>query len=158
MALDLEASFGIAMGKLDTIHKALPKGEPKPLVKRWGVANTPSALTAQTLIIPSSPAAGRMWFISRTAILGSDGHTSVAAAVADIYAGPGGVQNTADPTAQIYSGLTLPTIIEEGRFHNPVLHGELVYALLYALPAQQIVQFAVTVYDYAVADILAMAV
>jgi hypothetical protein len=145
MAFDLEASVGIGIGKLDDIHKAVSKREAKPLRKNVGVGNTPSALTTQTLVIPTFPASGRMWFVHRVVVLGADGHTSVPNAVADIYTGP---SIAADATSQIYSGLTLPTIIIEGRHHNPVLHGEQVYAIVYGLPSLQVVQFAIGYDDY----------
>jgi hypothetical protein len=156
MALDFEATVSLGLGKLDAINdgiKALREDE--AIHKSLGVSNTPSALTTQTLVIPQRPAAGKMWFVRRVVILGADGHTSVANAVADIYGGPAGNQ-TADPTSQIYAGLTLPTIIVEGRFHNPVVFGETVYALLYNLPAQQVVQFAIAVDEYQVKSVMAM--
>lgn len=157
MAFDIEASVGIALGKMDEIHKGIKEFHADNAIhKNLGVSNIPSALATQTLVIPQRPAAGKMWFVRRVAVLGADGHTSVASAVADIYAGPAGNQ-TADPTSQIYSGLTLPTIIVEGRYHNPVLFGETVYALLYNLPAQQVVQFTISVDEYKASSMLAMA-
>lgn len=156
MALDFEATVGLALGKLDKIHDGVAGLSPAvPIRSAAGVANNPSALATQTLVIPVRPAAGRMWYVHRVVVLGADGHSSVAGAVADIYAGPAGNQ-TADPTSQLYSALTLPSIIEEGRFHNPVVFGESVYALLYNLPAQQQVQFAIGYYDYPAPSQLAM--
>jgi hypothetical protein len=155
MALDLEASVSLGLGKLDDIHKGVSSlTQATPIRSAAGVANVPSALAAQTLVIPIRPAAGRMWYVHRVAILGADGHTSVASAVADIYAGPAG-SLTPDATSQLYSGLTLPTIVEEGRYHNPVVFGECVYALLYNLPANQVVQFAIGWYDYPFKSVLA---
>jgi hypothetical protein len=157
MALDLEASVSLGLGKLDDIHKGVTGlHEPKPLIKKAGTANNPSALTTQTLIIPQYPAAGRMWYVSRVVLLGADGHTPVATATGDVYAGPS--PGLVDAPSQMYSGLTIPTIIEEGRYHNPVLHGEVVYVILTNLPAQQQVQFAIGYYEYPVASVVAMGI
>lgn len=125
-----------------SVNKLLPS---LPLRKSFGTANNPSAAATQTLIIPQSPAAGRMWFVHRIVVLGADGHTAVANAVADVYAGPG---QEVDATAQIYSGLTLPSIVNEGRHHNPIMHGSQVYVICYNLPANQQVQFAIGIEDY----------
>lgn len=154
---DVGIAFQLLTDTVDKGNKTLDKmARPvQPIRKNIGVANQPSAAATQTLVIPARPAAGRMWFVHRVVVLGTDGHTSVAGAVADIYTGPAG-NITADPTSQIYSGLTLPTIIVEGRHHNPVMYGEQVYALLYGLPAQQVVQFAVGIDEYPAEAMLAM--
>jgi hypothetical protein len=153
--MEIDVAFSAWAKHTENLEKGIKAlSPPRPIRKNVGVANTPSALTTQTLIIPQSPASGRMWFIHRVAILGADGHTSVAGAVADIYTGPN--EALADATSEIYAGLTLPTIIVEGRHHNPVLHGELVYAIVYGLPAQQQVQFAVGIDEYPVDAMIAM--
>jgi hypothetical protein len=126
----------------------------EPLRKNLGVANVPSAATAQVLNL-GGPAAGRMWFVHRVAILGADGHTAVSGAIADIYTG---TSLLADASSEIYAGLPIPSIIIEGRHHNPVLFGEKLYVMLYTLPAQQIVQFSAGIEDYPAPDQLAMRV
>jgi hypothetical protein len=157
MAFDFEASVGIALGKMDEIHKGVTGLQgPKPLIKKAGVANNPSAATSQTLIIPQYPAAGRMWYISRTVLVGSDGHSPVTNAVADVYAGPS--PGLLDAPSQMYAGLTIPTIVEEGRFHNPVMHGEVVYVILTNLPVQQQVQFAIGYYEYPAEAVISMGI
>lgn len=117
---------------------------PEPLRKNLGVANVPSAATTQTLVL-GGPSSGRMWFVHRVGILGTDGHTGVGGAVVDVYTGPG---QDADASAQIYSGLLIPTIIVEGRHHNPVLYGERLYMIAYSLPANQQLQFVAGIEDY----------
>lgn len=154
---DVGVAFQLLTDTVDKGNKTLDKmaSPVRPIRKNVGVANAPSTAATQTLVIPQAPASGRMWFIHRVVLLGTDGHTAVAGAVGDIYAGPAG-NIVADPTSQLYSGLTLPTIIVEGRHHNPVLHGEQVYALLYSLPANQVVQFAVGIDEYPVEAMIAM--
>jgi len=146
--LEIDAAISLFATKADSIDKtcqSILKASVKPIRTVWGVSNTPSALTTQTLIGPG-PAAGRMWFVHRVVVLGADGHTAVSSALADVYAGPG--DGGVDATSQIYSGLTIPSIIEEGRYHNPVIYGERVYAIFYNLPANQLLQFAFGVYDF----------
>jgi len=111
-----------------------------------GAASPPSPLS---LIIPHFPATGRMWYVTRFAITGSDGHTAVSGAVADIYMGPG--QGNVDPLSQVYSGLVIPTIIEEGRYHNPMHSNGRVYAVIYNLPANQPITISVLAAEYPVA-------
>jgi len=138
--------------KVGEVHKkVMGTSDPKPIRKNLGVSNTPSALTSQVLIVPAAPASGKVWFIHKVVILGADGHTA-AAGIADIYAGPA---DQFDAPSQIYSGLTLPTIIIEGRYHNPVLHGEQVYANVTGLTAQQVVQFAIGYDEFNVEEVLA---
>lgn len=156
MALDIEATVSLGMGKLDDIHKGIDGLRAKPLIKKAGTANSPSAATSQTLIIPQYPAAGRLWYVSRVVLIGADGHSAVPGAVADVYAGPS--PGNTDAPSQMYSGLFIPTIIEEGRFHNPVMHGEIVYVILTGLPAQQQVQFAIGYYEFPVQAVVAMGI
>lgn len=129
----------------------------KPIHKPVGKSvNTGAAAPASLVIeIDTVPAAGRTWYISRFAILGTDGHTSVAGAVADVYAGPG---QEVDPQSQIYSGLTIPTIIEEGRFHNPMHQNDHIYAIVYGAPNNQQITIAALVNDYPTDAVEAMGV
>lgn len=137
--------------KADTIIRQ----RPEPLRKSIGVANTPVASTAAQLLDLGGPAAGRMWFVHRVGILGADGHTAVSGAIADIYTGPA---LTADATSQIYSGLPIPSIVVEGRHHNPVLYGDGLYVICYNLPANQQLQFTAGIEDYPAPDQLAMSI
>jgi hypothetical protein len=143
--MEIEALIDLWAGKQEETTKAV-KGLHRhdPLWRNLGTGNTPSALATQTIIVPYRPAAGRMWFVHRAGILGADGHTA-AAGIADIYCGPG---QEADASAQIYSGLTIPSIIVEGRFHNPVLPNEQVYCICYNLAANQQLQFVIGVEEY----------
>ena len=143
--MELDAAVALWAESSERVSKAVNgMVTANPIWKPLGVANTPSAATTQTLIIPQSPAAGRMWFIHRVNVLGADGHTAVAG-VADVYAGPG---QEADATAQLYSGLTIPSIVVEGMDTHPVMPNERVYAIFYNLAAQQQLQFAVAVEEY----------
>lgn len=119
--------------------------QPVPLWKSLGVANVPTAATTTQLMVLGGPASGRMWFIHRVGILGGDNHTAVAGAVVEIYAGPG---QEADATALLYTGLSVPSLIVEGRNHNPVQYGERLYALIYNPPANQQFQFVAGIEDY----------
>lgn len=144
--MEIDAAISLWAEHTEKVNKKLDTLKPpaKPLWKPLGVANSPSTLSTQTLILPQGPAAGRMWFIHRVGVFGADGHTA-AAGVVDVYAGPG---QEADPAAQLYSGLTLPTIIVEGMQTNPVLPNERIYAIFYNLSANQQVQFAVLAEEY----------
>lgn len=143
--MEVEVALGLWAEHTDKVTSKLDKlSSVKPLWKPLGVANTPSALTTQTLVLPQSPAAGRMWFVHRVGVFGADGHTTITG-VADIYAGPG---QEVDPAAQLYSGLTIPTIIVEGMQTNPVLPNERLYAIFYNLAAQAQVQFTVLAEEY----------
>ena len=144
--MEIDAAISLWAEHTDKVTKKLDKLAPpaKPVWKPLIVANTPSTLLTQTLILPQSPAAGRMWFVHRIGVFGPDGHTA-AAGVADIYAGPG---QEVDPAAQLYSGLTIPTIIVEGMQTNPVLPNERLYAIFYNLTANQQLQFAVLAEEY----------
>jgi hypothetical protein len=143
--MEIDVAFSAWTAHAERLEKGINKiGKVAPLLRNLGIANTPSALATQTLIIPQAPAAGRMWFVHRVGILGVDGHTA-AVGVADVYAGPG---QEAEATGQLYSGLAIPTIIVEGRFHNPVLSNEHVYVICYNLTAQQQLQFVIGVEEY----------
>lgn len=147
--MDLEVAIKAWADHADKVeghHKRVESllGRPEPLRKNLGVANVPSTATTQTLVL-GGPSSGRMWFVHRVGILGADGHTGAGGAVVDIYTGPG---QDADASAQIYSGLLIPTIIVEGRHHNPVLYGERLYMIAYSLPANQQLQFVAGIEDY----------
>lgn len=156
MEFDVALETFLSTGKSinDNVGK-LAKGHARPIRSAVGASNIPSAATTQTIALPLKPASGRMWYIHRVVVLGADGHTAVPGAVCDVYAGPSG-ELLPDATSQLYSGLLVPSIVEEGRYHNPVVFGETVYAIFYSLPANQVLQFAVGYYDYPAPDQLAM--
>lgn len=133
------------------------KHEVNPIHKPVGNTLTVPAVAPASIVVEINtvPAAGRTWYISRLAILGTDGHTAVAGAVADVYAGPG---QEVDPQSQIYSGLTIPTIIEEGRFHNPMHQNDHIYAIVYGAPANQVLTLVALVNDYPTEAVEAMGV
>ena len=148
MAFEFEETVKLGFGKLDDIKTSVDKlGESVHWLQSVGPANTPSAAGTQQLVIPLWPQMGRMWYIHRVVLLGADGHTAVAGALGDVYGGPA-ANLTADATSQFYSGLAIPSIVVEGRYHNPVQFGERVYVMLYNLPAQQQIQFAIGYEEY----------
>jgi len=148
---DIEVAFSTLNSNVGKTNDNLKKLErARPIATPWGVAGTGTGTL--TLVVPGRPQAGRMWYVHRVVVLGADGHTGVGGALCDVYAGP---SISADATSQMYSGLLVPTIVEEGRYHNPVQFGEQVYAIFYNLPANQQVQFAIAVYDYPYASQLA---
>lgn len=75
MAFDFEAAFsiGVAIGdKLDNIHKALAKEDPKPLfIEMIKGASGPGAVNL------GSPPEGKMWNILSLMVTGGDDHTAV---------------------------------------------------------------------------------
>lgn len=65
-----------------------------------------SAVGAAPLLVeaPMMPAVGRVWNVLMVALYSADGHTSLANAVADVYASASGIEDP-DFSAQILSGI-----------------------------------------------------
>lgn len=141
LAAKLFIEGGERMDKAATVlSRALPSQPIHKPVITTGIGNG----GVITLIIPDNPAPGKMWFVSKVGVFGTDGHTTVAG-IADIYGGPG--EEATFPN-QMYSGLSIPTIINEGRFHNPMQQNEQLYAMIYNSVNGQPYTFAAVVYEY----------
>lgn len=153
-AAGIAADLGSRIKKMDQ-RLAKLAAEARPIRFRYinsypGAASPPSPVT---VVINEAPSPGHVWYVQRVGVFGSDGHTSVTGCIADVYGGPaeqanpyGGV--SPDYTSQMYSGINVPTIIEEGRFHNPIEPNDQVYAQFYNVPANQQLVFAILVDDY----------
>jgi len=137
--------------KADTIIRQ----RPEPLRKSIGTSLLSGTGPSTVTLDLGGPAAGRMWFVHRVGILGADGHTAVAGAIADIYTGPA---LGTDATSEIYAGLSVPSIVVEGRHHNPVLYGDGLYVIVYNVPTNQLLQFTAGIEDYPAPDQLAMSI
>lgn len=104
--LDATASIGVAIGsKLDDIHKALNKEEPRPLFIPRSGSNAASGGGPGVIVI-GRPPAGRLWNILTVTLTGVDDHTVLANAVGVLYvdADP---QNLSLSTARI-TGMVVP--------------------------------------------------
>jgi len=156
--MEIDVAFSAWAKHAETMEQGqkniLSAVQPVPLWKNFGYSNVPvaAANTTQTITL-GGPAAGRVWYVHRVAILGADGHTAVAGMIVDVYGGPGEV---ADAPAQMYAGLAVPTIIVEGRFHNPLQYGDRLYAIGYNVPSNQTWSFSAGVEDYPAPSVMAM--
>jgi hypothetical protein len=157
MELDLSLDAFVDLGnKVDQIHKSMPRFA-KVIHRQIGnsfVSNA-AATSPQILEINQRPAPGYMWYVLKVGIFGTDGHTVVSTALADIYAGPlldllSGVPFT-DFSSQILSGVAIPSITTWGHKSVPMHQNESIYALLYSLPASQPVELVATIAEWPVA-------
>jgi len=165
-AAEGESGGGIALvlgafadlgGKVDKMSSRLKMmGESRPIYFRYITSYPGAAAPPQPVVlaIPEAPSPGHMWYVQRVGVFGSDGHTAVPGVLADIFTGPG-EQGSVTPgqplhnyTDQIYTGLTVPSIVEEGRFHNPMEPNDQVYASVFGVPANQQIVLAILVADY----------
>ena len=148
MSAELDFDFKLAFGELNKRIDTFLSTYKNPVHKQIGASGTSTGPgNVMTLIANDNPSAGKAWFVARFFIRGTDGHTAVGGAIADVYAGPGEEDNA---LAQIYSGISIPFLAEEGRFHNPMHQNDQLYALIYNVPAAQNITMAATVWEYPV--------
>lgn len=142
--------FADASEKLGKSAESITGRRVKPVHKSLGCSypgETPAPVTAVQMIVPQTPAVGRVWVVHTIGIFGTDPHTAVPDCIADVYAGPG---QEVDFPSVIYSNLSVPTVINEGHWHNPVHAQEQVYALVYDVPAAQQLVFCIGVTEWPV--------
>jgi hypothetical protein len=156
--------FGLAVAlgayistQTDTLKAELAKANPLPLRSTaWGTAIVVSGQspTLVTLTNTLGPAKGRAWNLRSVGLYGNDGHTSVAAAIAEFYSGDipdaggasmplqGALLDAIGPNG--VQGVAVPYFFTLPNKALWVSEGESVYALVYGAvaPGQQLVLIA----------------
>jgi hypothetical protein len=111
------------------------------------------------LQIDETPAVGRMWYVKKFAVFGTDGHTAVSGAIVDGYAGPSqemqgvyGAPISAFPY-QIITGASVPFITRYGHEDQPLHAHEHLYVWIYSAPATQAFELVAEVDEYWIDEI-----
>jgi hypothetical protein len=142
--MELDAGIAIQIGsivddKLAPMHKRMDKmNAPKPIRRRFGGSGVGAA--GQVINIPSYPICpeGRMWVIRKVGLFGSDTHTTVTGATADIFAGSMQDLNTSDFEGVFESAVTIPFNANFGNRHITLYAMDQVYALVSGAAAGQV--------------------
>lgn len=140
---ELMFSFG---NKLDKLHGAITKPHfEKPVFRPLGT----SATGAATLTVEqqNTVPAGRIYNLLQLNLFGADGHTALASAVADIYVASSGTE-LPDFSAQIFSGLAVPSMQTLSKEVIWIQPGERLVAMVYGFAAQASVTMVARVADY----------
>lgn len=133
--------------------------EPKPVHKPVGnsLVQSSAAPSPVLLEINDTPNVGKMWYVTQIGVLGTDGHTAVSGAIADVYIGPSPDAISGTPVtdfqAQIISGATIPTIANYGHHDKPIHSHEHIYVLLYGILSGQPIELVAHVDEYNVSEV-----
>lgn len=136
----------------DSIIKKLPRSRSLPIRQIMvGAAQTPAS-GPTVIILPNTPALGRVWAVTHIVITGNDDRTTVAGATAACYRGmapvPGEVP---DLTGLIFPAVAANTIPLEKAYSNSTIWvhgGENVFAMVYGAAAGTSLQMNVEAMDY----------
>lgn len=84
-----------------SVHKKLDEAKERlrPIYRNLIGAGTMPASGAASIKLPVFPAEGRMWNVLQVAVYGTDGHTTLASAVAEVYAGDEDLPSQGDQIA-----------------------------------------------------------
>lgn len=161
--MELDAAielFASTSDKVDKIHSSILKPPVNPIYKPVGNSIVATGAAVQVIEIVQTPSEGRMWYVRQLGLFGSDGHTVVASALADVYLGPEQEYIPGSPvtdySAQLLSGVAIPSITHFGHFDKPLHQGEHIYALLYAMSNGQQVSLVAQVSEFPVSSREAM--
>lgn len=133
VGIDFEAHLGRIERKLNEYNAALTA----PTTKVFGDSALAVAGTPTLLLIDAFSAPNRFWHVQTIGLFGSDGHTAVAGATADVYLGPGYDPSQTDFNAQILSGKSIPYIETHGKWDWTMSPRDRIYALVYGAAANQ---------------------
>jgi hypothetical protein len=140
-------------GLQDSIVRRLPKSRALPIRQNMvGAAVTPAS-GPTVIILPNTPALGRVWAITHILLTGNDDRTTVAGATAACYRGmaPGGTAQVPDLTGLIFPAVAANTIPLEKAYSNSTIWvhgGENVFAMVYGATAGTSIQLMVEAMDY----------
>jgi hypothetical protein len=127
--MSIFADLGEKIGE-NNKHLANTMKIPKPLGRTIGGTAIAVTGVVTNLTCQQYCPVGKMWEVRLIGIFGSDTHTAVTGATADIFAGAEQDVNTSDFTGCFISATPIPFVKDYGRRHVCVYPGESVYALV----------------------------
>jgi hypothetical protein len=152
--MELDVAFSIFADINDKLEKSnkylgkLASPEVQPVRKPVGGSAVAAAGVPTLIDTFASPSRGNVWQVIRVALFGSDGHTVLAAVVADVYGGYGPDASAPDMSSQFLSGVPVAGITLIGPDRVWMHHQETLYAIVYGAAAGQSLELVAMVDEY----------
>lgn len=160
MPVEAEINLEFLAGEINHARRDIQEmRKPEPL-RRPFIVNAVISATPSVIVLNSMfPTVGRMWEITRIGVFGADGHTVVASANADMYAGGSAGTDAPGDFASFIQSSVIPTPNPNiGKDKAYCYANDRIYAWIYGITVATSITLAGFVLDWRIEDRVEMAI
>lgn len=153
MSVEAKVDLEFLAGEIQAARKDIQKTkEAQPLLRDFATAFPITANPTCIVLNNMYPAMGRVWEITQVGVFGTDGHTAVTSAIADIYAGPAAGQDAPGDFASFINSGPVPCNFLIGDHKCYANAQDRIYAWIYGISSGVYLTLAGTVRDWRIED------